>query len=74
MAGLKPLADEALPDELKDWTATPVASVARAFGHHPELWRAWWGFYGEVMKDGAVSMKLKEIVRLRIASLNGCSV
>jgi hypothetical protein len=29
---------------------------------------------GEVMKDGVVSMKLKEIVHLRIAGLNGCSV
>jgi len=27
-----------------------------------------------VMKDGTVPMKLKEIVRLRIAGLNGCSV
>jgi hypothetical protein len=74
MAGLKQLDDAALAPDLREWTATPVASVARIFGHHPRMWRAWWGFYSEVMKDGAVSMKLKEIVRLRIASLNGCSV
>jgi hypothetical protein len=74
MAGLKPLADAELPQDLREWSGTPVASVARIFGHHPGMWRAWWGFYAEVMKDGAVSMKLKEIVRLRIAALNGCSV
>jgi hypothetical protein len=74
MAGLKPLADAELPQDLREWSGTPVASVARIFGHHPVMWRAWWGFYAEVMKDGAVSMKLKEIVRLRIAGLNGCSV
>jgi alkylhydroperoxidase family enzyme len=74
MSGLKPLADQQLPDDLRDWVNTPVASVARTFGHHPGMWRAWWGFYGDVMKDGAVPMKLKEIVRLRIAGLNGCSV
>ena len=74
MSGLKQLADEHLPPDMREWTATPVASVARVFGHHPGMWRAWWSFYGEVMKDGAVSMKLKEIVRLRIAGLNGCSV
>ena len=74
MTGLRPLADAELPQDMREWTKTPVASVARIFGHHPEMWRAWGGFYGEVMKDGVVSMKLKEIVRLRIAGLNGCSV
>jgi hypothetical protein len=74
MAGLKPLDDAELPQDLREWTGTPVASVARIFGNHPGMWRAWGGFYGEVMKDGVVSMKLKEIVRLRIAGLNGCSV
>jgi hypothetical protein len=74
MAGLKQLDDAALPQELREWTATPVASVARIFGHHLGMWRAWWGFYAEVMKDGAVPMKIKEVVRLRIAGLNGCSV
>jgi hypothetical protein len=74
MSGLKQLRDDELPQDMREFTDTPVASVARIFGHHPALWRAWWGFYAEVMKDGAVPMKLKEIVRLRIASLNGCSV
>ncbi|MGH7899618.1 MAG: hypothetical protein ACREQQ_16815 [Candidatus Binatia bacterium] len=74
MAGLEQLADDQVPEDMKQWLDTPVASMARIFAHHPGLWRAWWGFYGEVMKDGAVSMKLKEIVRLRIAGLNGCSV
>ncbi len=74
MAGLSQLADDRVPEDMKQWLGTPVGSLARIFAHHPAMWRAWWGFYGEVMKDGAVSMKLKEIVRLRIAVLNDCSV
>ena len=74
MSGVKQLRDDELPEDLRELTGTPVASVARIFGHHPVLWRAWSGFYAEVMKDGTVPIKLKEIVRLRIASLNGCSV
>ena len=74
MRGLEPLRDDQLPDDMKEYLGTPVASVPKIFGHHPEMWRAWNGFYSQVMRDGAVPMKLKEMVRLRIAVLNGCSV
>jgi hypothetical protein len=74
MGGLRRLTDAELPQDLHEGLEEPTGSVLRIFGHHPELWRAWGGFYWQVMRDGAVPMRLKEIVRLRIATLNGCSV
>ena len=74
MAGIPHLKDDELPEDMRGWVGSPVASVARIFGHHPEMWRAWNGFYAHVMTDGAVPVRLKEIVRLRIAALNGCGV
>lgn len=74
MSGLRQIPDSELPEDMRDYVGTPVSSVARIFGNHPDLWRAWSGFYARIMQDGAVPMRLKEIVRLRIAGLNGCSV
>ena len=72
--GFRHLRDDELPEDLRLYAGTPVASVARIFGHHPELWRAWNAFYANILVDGAVPVRLKEIVRLRIAGLNGCRV
>ena len=46
--------------------------ILRLFGHNPELFTAWNGFYRLIMRDGAVPMRVKELMRLRIASLNEC--
>ncbi|MHB8573839.1 MAG: carboxymuconolactone decarboxylase family protein [Dehalococcoidia bacterium] len=78
--------DEPLPrlrllpnDELPpSWAARlqPDAQqdVVRLFGHHPELFTAWQAFYGPLMRDGAVPMRVKELMRLRIAQLNECQL
>ena len=52
------------PDEQND--------VLRIFGHNAELFTAWNSFYKLVMRDGAVPMRVKELMRLRIARLNEC--
>ena len=54
------------PDEQQD--------VLRIFGHHPELFTAWQTFYRPIMADGAVPMRVKELMRLRIAQLNECTL
>jgi hypothetical protein len=46
--------------------------ILRTFGHNSELFTAWNGFYRLIMRDGAVSMRVKELMRLRIARLNEC--
>ncbi len=52
------------PDEQND--------VLRIFGHNAELFTAWNSFYTLIMRDGAVPMRVKELMRLRIARLNEC--
>ena len=48
--------------------------IARIFYHHPELLGRWNDFYKMIMRDGAVPMRVKELMRLRIARLNECQV
>lgn len=48
--------------------------VLRVFGHNPELFTAWNSFYRPIMQDGAVTMRVKELMRLRIAQLNECDL
>lgn len=50
------------------------SDILRLFGHNAELFAAWNGFYGHIMRDGAVPMRVKEMMRLRIARLNECAV
>lgn len=76
-----PLAEpEQLPPYLKavhDMTPPEnevARNFARAFAPHPELVQAYQGFYGPWHTGGAglLPARLKELVRLRIATLNGC--
>ena len=49
--------------------------ILRIFGHHPELFTQWNNFYDKhIMRDGAVPMRVKELMRLRIAQLNECDL
>lgn len=74
MSGLTWLNKEELPEDLRGVARGETASVVQVFGHNAPLLRSWLGWYGAIMRDGAVPMKLKEIVRLRLATLNGCGL
>lgn len=71
---------EALPPYLKAiHDATPEENwlgrnFARVFGPNPELVEAYQGFYQpwHVGGAGRLEPRLKELIRLRIATLNGC--
>jgi len=66
---LKAMHDGAKPEE---WG---VKNTARAFASHPELLQSYLSFYIPMHKNvgvGLVEPRLKELVRLRIATLNGC--
>lgn len=55
-----------------DWS---TRHVARVFGNHPELLEEYLAFYYPWHTGdgrGALEPRLKELVRLRIATLNGC--
>ena len=60
--------DDELPERLRgrgdDFT--------RVFGHNADLFEAWNAWYRPLIRDGAVSARLKEMVRLRVAQLNAC--
>ncbi len=67
---LRKLHDDAEPS---NWSAR---HVARAFAHHPDLLERYLGFYYPYHTNegapGRLEPRLKELVRLRIATLNGC--
>ncbi len=44
----------------------------RTMGHAPDSFAAWGAFYGKLLHQGVLSLRLKETARLRIAALNGC--
>ena len=80
MSRLPLVEPEALPPYLKavhDMTPPEnevARNFARAFAPHPELVQAYQTFYGPWHTGGAglLPTRLKELVRLRIATLNGC--
>lgn len=57
-----------------------LAAMARAsgdemfgvYGHAPDAFRAFLAFYRPLKYGGRLPFALKELVRLRIAELNGC--
>ncbi|MGD9537871.1 MAG: carboxymuconolactone decarboxylase family protein [Alphaproteobacteria bacterium] len=64
---LKAMHDNARPD---DWS---TRHCARAFAAHPALLESYLKFYYPFHStSGVIEPRLKELVRLRIATLNGC--
>lgn len=64
---LKAMHDNARPD---DWS---TRHCARAFAAHPALLETYLKFYYPFHStSGVIEPRLKELVRLRIATLNGC--
>lgn len=72
---------EQLPAELQQIHdaasgAWGIEHTTRAFGHHPELLKAYLGFFWPWHTNEApgarVDPRTKELCRLRIAELNGC--
>jgi hypothetical protein len=62
----------ATDDELAERYRHRHDQVTRVFGHNSALFERWNSWYGPLIKDGAVSARLKEILRFRVAQLNEC--
>lgn len=60
--------DDELPEGLRERTD----AFTRVFGHNARLMESWNEWYRPLIRDGAVSARLKEMVRLRVAQLNAC--
>ena len=46
--------------------------VFQALGQNPELSKAFYRFYLSIRLSGLLEMRLKELLRLKIADLNAC--
>jgi alkylhydroperoxidase family enzyme len=66
---LRPARDDELPEK---WRGRQD-QIARVFGHNAAVMDRWNAWYRQIIADGAVSARLKEIVRLRVAQLNACN-
>lgn len=59
-------------DELPEALRGRGDDFTRVFGHNAALFERWNEWYRPLIRDGAVSARLKEMVRLRVAQLNAC--
>ena len=48
-------------------------AIFQAAGNLPEVYEAFWAFYGPLKLEGLLEQRLKELVRLKIADLNECA-
>ncbi len=48
-------------------------AIFQAAGNLPGAYEAFWDFYGPLKLEGLLEQRLKELVRLKIADLNGCA-
>jgi alkylhydroperoxidase family enzyme len=77
MSRLSILANDQLPADLRRQAeaadrAGANSTVLRVLGHRPEMIESYFKFYYPMHNGGVVEPALKELVRLRIASLNQC--
>ena len=67
------LIDQAdLPEDLRLLMGRRAGDFIRAFAHQPDLLRSFIAFYNPLRDTGLLDPVLKEVVRIRIAQLNGC--
>jgi alkylhydroperoxidase family enzyme len=77
MSRLRVLTDEELPENLRRQAKAADAAgagstVLRVLGHRADMIESYFKFYYPLHNAGVVDPALKELVRLRIASLNQC--
>ncbi len=77
MARIRLLTDHELEPAFRDMvevakTHNQNPSIFRVAGHLPDAFKAFWEFYTPLRLEGLLGAKLKELVRLKIASLNAC--
>tara|TARA_B100000749_G_C18229803_1_gene383743 strand:+ start:119 stop:358 length:240 start_codon:yes stop_codon:yes gene_type:complete len=78
MARIKLVPTEELPPELQRIAKEAEAhklnpAIFQAAGNLAETYEAFWAFYAPLKLEGLLQVRLKELVRLKIADLNQCS-
>ncbi len=77
MSRLSILNAEQLPEGMREQAkaaeeAGASSTVLRVLGHRPDMFESYFKFYYPMHNGGVVDPALKELVRLKIASLNQC--
>ncbi len=77
MSRLSILGDEQLSEGFREQAkaaekAGASATVLRVLGHRADMFESYFKFYYPLHNGGLVDPALKELVRLKIASLNQC--
>ena len=73
MARLRVLSPAELADpDLRAMMEASGDEMFGVYGHCPDLWKSYLDFYRPAKYGGCLPFALKELVRLRIAALNGC--
>ena len=73
MARLRVLSPEELADpDLRAMMEASGDEMFGVYGHCPGLWKSYLNFYRPAKYGGRLPFALKELVRLKIATLNSC--
>lgn len=73
MARLRVLSPEELVDpDLRAMMEASGDEMFGVYGHCPDLWKSYLNFYRPAKYGGLLPFALKELVRLKIATLNSC--
>jgi alkylhydroperoxidase family enzyme len=70
LPGLRP--EEIADPELRALAEASGDEMFAVYGHSPEAFARFLAFYRPLKYGGRLDFALKELVRLRIAALNGC--
>lgn len=78
MARIKLVPTEELPPQLRNIAKEAEVhklnpAIFQAAGNLAETYEAFWAFYAPLKLEGLLDARLKELVRLKIADLNGCA-
>jgi alkylhydroperoxidase family enzyme len=77
MARLEPLGIDALDDEIRQLCEeaerqSGTSASTRTYARNPAVVKALAAFRATLARDGTIEPALRELVRLKIAALNGC--
>lgn len=72
MARVKELSNAELAPQMRALMNPENEPLVRVYGHAPELYGPWLALATVLYAEGRLGAKLKELVRLKSASINGC--
>jgi len=77
MARIEPLGVHEVDDEIRHFCEeaerqSGTSASTRTYARNPKVLKALTAFRAELARDGTIDPVLRELVRIKIAGLNGC--